>query len=247
MTRRRTSAARTSLFDGTAGPYAVRVIVRPPKVVPGLAEVIVRASTRRTSNSVVIRPVFWRAGVAGAPRRRRAVARRRTRPRLHRSAVAHGVRLVQRLRHGRRRARDRAPRSFRSTRSRLADCACRAGSARFSSCSACCWSPGLVTIVRAASGESLVPPGEVLDAAQASSREHHRRRSSCRFSPRSSSVARSGGAPRTPAIGAFDVTARRRSMSIIGGRDASNAAARAARHGASFTRSSLPSRRITER
>ena len=54
------------VFDGNAGPYAVRVIVRPPMVVPGRAEVIVQASDS-TIQHVVIRPVFWRAGVAGAP------------------------------------------------------------------------------------------------------------------------------------------------------------------------------------
>ncbi|MFI5230576.1 MAG: hypothetical protein ACHQWU_16005, partial [Gemmatimonadales bacterium] len=54
------------VFDGNAGPYAVRVIVRPPMVVPGRAEVIVRASDS-TIQHVIIRPVFWRAGVAGAP------------------------------------------------------------------------------------------------------------------------------------------------------------------------------------
>lgn len=53
------------LFDGTAGPYAVRVIVRPPEVVPGLADVTVR--TDSTATRVNIRPVFWRAGVRGAP------------------------------------------------------------------------------------------------------------------------------------------------------------------------------------
>ena len=54
------------LFDGTAGPYPVRVIVRPPEVVPGRAEVIVRVDAPDVER-VVIRPVFWRAGVAGAP------------------------------------------------------------------------------------------------------------------------------------------------------------------------------------
>ena len=53
------------LFDGMAGPYAVRVIVRPPEVVPGLAEVTVRTDSMATR--VSIRPVFWRAGVRGAP------------------------------------------------------------------------------------------------------------------------------------------------------------------------------------
>jgi hypothetical protein len=53
-------------FDGKAGPYDVRVIIRPPMVVPGLAEVIVRAPNADVSR-VIIRPVFWRAGSAGAP------------------------------------------------------------------------------------------------------------------------------------------------------------------------------------
>jgi hypothetical protein len=52
-------------YSGTAGPYAVNVVVRPPQVVPGIARVVVRApeSVRRVS----IRPVFWRAGSRGAP------------------------------------------------------------------------------------------------------------------------------------------------------------------------------------
>ena len=54
------------VFDGNAGPYAVRVVVRPPEVVPGLAEVIVR-TTAAGVNRVSIRPVFWRAGVRGSP------------------------------------------------------------------------------------------------------------------------------------------------------------------------------------
>jgi hypothetical protein len=54
------------VFDGAAGPYPVRVIVRPPDVVPGLADVIVRAVEPGVEH-VTIRPVFWRVGVAGAP------------------------------------------------------------------------------------------------------------------------------------------------------------------------------------
>jgi hypothetical protein len=53
-------------FDGSAGPYAVRVIVRPPMVVPGLADVIVR-TTGTDVKTVIVRPVFLRVGVAGAP------------------------------------------------------------------------------------------------------------------------------------------------------------------------------------
>jgi hypothetical protein len=55
------------LFDGNAGPYPVRVIVRPPEVVPGLAEVTVRVNVSDVEH-VVVRPVFWRAGVTGAPK-----------------------------------------------------------------------------------------------------------------------------------------------------------------------------------
>jgi hypothetical protein len=56
-------------YDGQAGPYTVRVIVRPPEVVPGIAEVTVRVADVATvvAPRVVIRPVFWRAGAKGAP------------------------------------------------------------------------------------------------------------------------------------------------------------------------------------
>jgi hypothetical protein len=52
-------------FAGKAGPYDIRVVVRPPQVVPGIARVTVRtpADVQRAS----IRPVFWRAGSKGAP------------------------------------------------------------------------------------------------------------------------------------------------------------------------------------
>ena len=53
-------------FDGDAGPYALRVIVRPPMVVPGLADVIVRVPGTDV-RTVTVRPVFLRVGVAGAP------------------------------------------------------------------------------------------------------------------------------------------------------------------------------------
>ena len=54
------------IFDGKAGPYDVRVIVRVPMVVPGLADVSVRV-LGGGAREVRIRPVFWRAGVNGAP------------------------------------------------------------------------------------------------------------------------------------------------------------------------------------
>ena len=54
------------IFDGKAGPYDVRVIVRVPTVVPGLADVAVRVLSGDV-HRVLIRPVYWRAGLAGSP------------------------------------------------------------------------------------------------------------------------------------------------------------------------------------
>jgi hypothetical protein len=54
--------------DGMAGPYGLRVLVRPPGVIPGLVEVIVRTTTTATMpTSVSIRPAYWRYGLKGAP------------------------------------------------------------------------------------------------------------------------------------------------------------------------------------
>src|SRR6185503_18309430 len=54
------------VYDGSAGAYAVRVIVRPPNVVPGLADVVVRVNAS-DARRVTIQPVFWKTGVSGAP------------------------------------------------------------------------------------------------------------------------------------------------------------------------------------
>lgn len=54
------------IFDGKAGPYDIRVIVRVPQVVPGLADVTVRV-LHGDAREVRIQPVFWRTGVNGAP------------------------------------------------------------------------------------------------------------------------------------------------------------------------------------
>jgi hypothetical protein len=54
------------IFDGNAGPYPVRVVVRPPTVVPGLADVIVRVGAPDVRR-VVLRPVYARVGANGAP------------------------------------------------------------------------------------------------------------------------------------------------------------------------------------
>lgn len=55
-------------FDGAAGPYPVRVIVRPPEVIPGLAEITVRIPGGEGVQRVSVRPVRWDLGTAGAPR-----------------------------------------------------------------------------------------------------------------------------------------------------------------------------------
>jgi hypothetical protein len=53
------------LFDGNAGPYPVRVIVRPPEVVPGLAEVIIRVDAPDVERVVIDLSLACRR--AGAP------------------------------------------------------------------------------------------------------------------------------------------------------------------------------------
>ena len=56
-------------FTGKAGEYNVDVVVRPPQVVPGLAEITVRIPTAQASGvrQVVVRPVFWQTGTRGSP------------------------------------------------------------------------------------------------------------------------------------------------------------------------------------
>jgi hypothetical protein len=54
-------------FDGDAGPYPVRVIVRPPAVIPGLAEITVRLRGGRKVEGVSVQPVQYKAGFKGAP------------------------------------------------------------------------------------------------------------------------------------------------------------------------------------
>ena len=55
-----------AFYSGKAGPYSIDVAVRPPNVVPGIAEVYVLVHDT-SALRVVVRPVFWRAGVKGAP------------------------------------------------------------------------------------------------------------------------------------------------------------------------------------
>ncbi|MDB4876858.1 MAG: hypothetical protein JWM41_3304 [Gemmatimonadetes bacterium] len=150
------------LFDGNAGPYPVRVIVRPPEVVPGLAEVVVRADAPDVER-VVIRPVFWRAGVAGAPAGD-AIKRVAGQDRVYSGQLwlmAYGSYSVYVTVSG--------PRgtgtaivpvaSFATGRLPLS----RGLSAVLLVLGALLV-VGFLTIIRAASGESLVTPGDVFDA-----------------------------------------------------------------------------------
>lgn len=53
-------------FGGRAGPYQVDVVIQPPTVVPGIAQVMLHTTDTRVTG-VNIRPVYWRAGEKGAP------------------------------------------------------------------------------------------------------------------------------------------------------------------------------------
>lgn len=58
----------TVVYDGTAGPYAVRVIVRPAPVVPGRAQIDVRLLQEESGPvKVTVLPVNGRVGLKGAP------------------------------------------------------------------------------------------------------------------------------------------------------------------------------------
>ncbi len=54
------------IYEGLAGSYHVRVVVRPPTVVPGLAEISVRVVSGDATRVTVL-PVRWDAGTKGAP------------------------------------------------------------------------------------------------------------------------------------------------------------------------------------
>src|SRR5438034_10804272 len=54
-------------FEGAAGPYPVRVIVRTPGVVPGLAQITVRLPAPRAGRRVLGLPVSWDPKTAAPP------------------------------------------------------------------------------------------------------------------------------------------------------------------------------------
>lgn len=55
-----------TFYEGAAGPYKVRVIIRAPAVIPAQAEVVVRVLGGRVQG-VTAAPYVWDAGDAGAP------------------------------------------------------------------------------------------------------------------------------------------------------------------------------------
>jgi hypothetical protein len=59
-------------YEGTAGAYPVRVVIRPPGVIPGLAEISVRVPAGEVRR-VTVQPVRWDLGTKGAPRADEAV------------------------------------------------------------------------------------------------------------------------------------------------------------------------------
>ncbi len=151
-------------FDGAAGPYTIRAIVRPPNVVPGLAEVIVRVSSDDV-DSVSIQPVFWRTGVAGSPSPDK-IARVPGQPRVYSGQLwlmARGSYSVYVRVDGKKGSGTAIVPvdSFATGRLELTS-----GLTAILVALGGLLVAGLVTIVRAASGESLVPPGEEFDAAR---------------------------------------------------------------------------------
>lgn len=54
--------------DGVAGPYGLRVLVRPPAVIPGLVDVVIRTTTPAAlPTAITLQPALWRYGTKGAP------------------------------------------------------------------------------------------------------------------------------------------------------------------------------------
>jgi hypothetical protein len=54
-------------FEGAAGPYPVRVIIRNPGVVPGLAQITVRLLGPGSVRRVLVLPVYWDPRTAAPP------------------------------------------------------------------------------------------------------------------------------------------------------------------------------------
>jgi hypothetical protein len=150
------------IFDGNAGPYPVRVVVRPPTVVPGLADVIVRVGAPDVRR-VVLRPVYARVGVNGAPQGDDAkpVSGQRS---VYTGQVWLMVRGAYSVYVSISGARGTGTaivpvNAFAAGRLGLSR-----GLGALLALLGVVLLAGLVTIVRAASGESLLPPGQTLDS-----------------------------------------------------------------------------------
>ena len=61
-------------YEGSAGPYGIRVLIRTPGVIPGLAQITVRITSGEGVRHVTVRPLRSDAGLEGAPPADTAVA-----------------------------------------------------------------------------------------------------------------------------------------------------------------------------
>jgi hypothetical protein len=55
-----------AVWEGTAGPYAARVVIRDPGVIPGQAEIVVRTAAHGV-RSVGVTAAIWNGGTGAAP------------------------------------------------------------------------------------------------------------------------------------------------------------------------------------
>ncbi len=149
------------VFDGTAGAYPVRVIVRPPDVVPGLAQIIVRVEAADVEH-VLIRPVYWRTGAAGSPKADET-SRVAGQPRIFTGQLwlmSRGAYSVYVTVQGTRGSGTAIVPVDALATGRLP---LPRGLGVILLILGGVLVAGLATIVRAASGEALMPPGEVVD------------------------------------------------------------------------------------
>jgi hypothetical protein len=151
-------------FEGNAGAYPVRVIVRPPEVVPGLADVIVRVNSPDVKR-VEIQPVFWRVGVRGAPAadEMHLVAGEKQTYTGQLWLMAYGAYSVYVTVDGPQGAGTAIVPVNSLATGRLP---LSRGLGAILVVLGLLLFGGLVTIIRAASGESLIAPGEPLDSAR---------------------------------------------------------------------------------
>lgn len=150
------------VFDGNAGPYPVRVVVRPPNVVPGLADVIVRVAAPDPVR-VVLRPVYARVGENGAPQGDEAkpIAGQRNVYTGQLWLMVRGAYSVYVTVSG---ARGSGTASVPVNSFATGRLGISRGLGALLVLLGAFLLAGLVTIVRAASGESLLAPGQALDS-----------------------------------------------------------------------------------